>query len=117
MTELHTAGRWYSEVSTEDYQGHFIVSDIGKTVAATIIEDSCDCTKEEFANGSLIVAAPALLKALRQIARDADSRQDDGAMELGERLIGIERAAKAAITLYEAPIAGWKPNQKDDADE
>jgi hypothetical protein len=117
MKELHTPGPWDSDESTEDYQGHFITGN-GRTVAATLIQDSCDITKEDVANCCLIVAAPAMLKTLRRIARDADFRQEDGAMELGQRLIEIERDAKAAIALYEAAIAGWSPsNEEDDADE
>jgi hypothetical protein len=69
------------------------------------------------ANASLIVAALAMLKVLRQIARDADFQQEDDAMELGQRLIDIERDARAAITLYEVAIADWRPSNKDDADE
>ena len=77
--------------------------------AATLTEDACDITREEVANASLMVVAPAMLKALRQIARDADFRQDDGAMDLGQRLIDIERDAKATIALYESLIADWRP--------
>lgn len=106
MKELHTPGPWESCKTTEDFQGHFIFGG-GRTIAATITQDACNITKEDFANCCLIVTAPSLLRTLRQVAREADFHQDDGAMELGERLIAIEREAKATITLYDARIAGW----------
>jgi hypothetical protein len=53
---------------------------------------------------SLIVTAPVMLQALRQIARVADFRQEDGAMELGQRLLDIERMAKATVAAYEARL-------------
>jgi hypothetical protein len=115
--ELHTAAPWNSVESTEDYQGHFILGGDGRTVAATYMEDSCRVTKEDVANAALILASPAMLKRLRQIARDANFRQEDGAMDLGQRLIDIERGAKAAIALYESHIAGWSPTDEEDADD
>src|SRR2546421_547894 len=116
MQQLHTPGPWESCESTEDYQGHFIMCN-GRTVAATITEDACKVTKEDAANCKLIVASPSMLKALRQIARDADFQQQDGAMELGERLIGIERQAQAAIALYEAGIGGRISKHKENVNE
>ena len=114
--ELHTSAPWTVSESSEDYQGHFITNN-GRTIAATITQDACVITQEEVANAALIRAAPALLKVLRQIGRDAHFRQEDGAKDLGERLIYIERAAKAAIELYELALADWLPNHEDDANE
>jgi hypothetical protein len=101
MKELHTLGPWESADSTEDFQGHFVFGN-GRTVAATLTEEACEITTEDFANCSLIVAAPAMLKALRRIACEAEFEQEDLSMELGERLISIEQQAKAAIQLYDA---------------
>jgi hypothetical protein len=115
--ELHTAGPWNSVESTEDYQGHFILGGDGRTVAATYTEDSCRVTTEDIANTALIRAAPIILKRLRQIARDANFRQEDGAMDLGQRLIDVERGAKAAIALYESHIADVSPSDEENADE
>jgi hypothetical protein len=115
VIELHTPAPWDSDESTEDYQGHLITGG-GRTVAATYTTEPAAVTKEDLANCRLMVAAPAMLKTLRQIARDADFRQDDGAMELGQRIIDIERDAKAAIALYEAPLAGWRVSDEEDAD-
>src|SRR5207244_5831781 len=89
MQELHSLEPWKSAHSTEDFQGHFVFGN-GRTIAATITEDACEVTAEDLANCSLIVAAPAMLKALRQIAREADFLHEDGAMELGERLMWID---------------------------
>ena len=116
MTELHTPGPWDSDESTEDYQGHFITGG-GRTVAATYTVESADVTHEDLANACLIVASPSMLKALRRIARDADFRQEDGAMDLGQRLISIERDARAALALYESAISTWIPSNEDDLDE
>src|SRR5438128_1279067 len=82
MKELHTPEPWESSESTEDFQGHFIFGD-GRTIAATITQDACEITREDLANCCLIVIAPSMLRTLRQIAREADFRQDDGAMQLG----------------------------------
>ncbi len=110
MRELHTPGPWASEKSTEDYQGHFITGG-GRTVAATYTVEPTDVTKEDHANASLMVAAPAMLKALRRIARDADFAQEEGAMNLGQRVVKIERDANAAIALYERPLAGGNTSE------
>jgi hypothetical protein len=99
MNELHTPVPWDSEHSTEDYQGHVIFG--SRTVAATYTEEPTEVTQEDAANMSLIVTAPVMLQALRQIARVTDFRQEDGAMELGQRLIDMERVAETAIAAYE----------------
>jgi hypothetical protein len=100
MKERHTLGPWESTDSTEDFQGHFIFGN-GRTVAATLTEEACEITTEDFANCSLIVAAPAMLTALRQIANAADSVQEDSATEPGQRLARIGKQARAAIQIYE----------------
>ena len=49
------------------------------------------------AEAILFLAAPNLRAALEGIARDADFDKDDGAFDLGERLITIEAEARAAL--------------------
>jgi len=115
MKESHTPEPWELSKSTEDYQGCFITGN-GRTIAATITKDACKVTEEDVANASLMVTAPALLKALRQIACEADFDQADGAMELGQRLMDIEREAKTGIESYEGRLAPqWRtPMNKPD---
>ena len=49
------------------------------------------------ANSKLIAAAPELLSELEKIVVEADFSSDDGAKDLGERLLEIDEIARAAI--------------------
>lgn len=106
MREFHTPGPWDSDASTEDYQGHCIATS-GRIVAATFTRQPADITREDIVYASLNVAASAMLAALRQNACDANFKQKDGAMILGQRLLEIERDARVAIALYQAPLCSW----------
>ncbi len=46
---------------------------------------------------SVLAQNKTMLTALRKIRREANFSEDDGAMDLGERLIAIEDFANAAL--------------------
>ena len=82
---------WYYRNSGPDahQQALVIDEDGGRNVA--VVYDRKDAP--------MLSAAPDLLAACEGMARDADFDENDGAMELGERLLSIEATARAAIKL------------------
>lgn len=49
------------------------------------------------ANARAIAAVPEMLAALEAVMREADFTADDGAADLGARLVEVERRARAAL--------------------
>ena len=102
-TAKHTPGPWvveqdvngckniYAQQLGED-GGVFAVTELGYTHGRAD-ED------EDVANAALIAAAPEQNKALVQIACVANFGEEDGAMELGDRLIEIEPVSYTHLTL------------------
>ena len=93
----HTPGPWNVTAIGNNYDHHGIYADEGPCAQGT---DICN-TVYGAANARLIAAAPDQNKALIDIAELADFDENDGAMDLGERLLEIERIARAALALVE----------------
>ena len=57
-------------------------------------------TKYGLADAHLIAAAPEMYEALVLIARTANYKQEDTSIEMGERLVDIEKIAKQTIDIH-----------------
>lgn len=98
----HTPGPWSAgSADAPEYMGDLpagsmYIEAAGHDVIAEI--DPCGVPLPEHrANARLIAAAPDLLAALRKIATLAEFGEEDGAMDLGQLLIDINRLAEAVI--------------------
>ena len=67
MKPKYSPGPYIARASTNDYQGHEIISCNGKCVAETITDDCLILTVEERANADLLICAPDMADFIHKI--------------------------------------------------